>query len=542
MKTFNLLIATLCLLNFRTVQAQTIPDGLKYLENENYKAAITVFTSLAAKEPANPIYPYYIGEVNYAAEDYTAAEIAYNQGLNINAKSGECNLGIGRLKLDQGKLLEAQAIFDQVLKNNKKSATLPALIGKIFLTCKKPDALKAIDYLIKSRDMDPKIASTWSLLGDAYFLQDDRGNAMTHYEQAVIKDPNNPRAFLSMARIWVSAGRTDDAINKLKEALKLKPDFAPAYKDLIELYIRLGKYNETLPLLEQYIPLAGSDIGAKVRLVKFLCFTAKDYDRTIVEGEQLLKTNPDEYTLHRWLAWAYGEKSKYQESYDHSAKLFESVRMDGKRKSFASDTSYFADAMIKLGKLEEAEAIYTKIIEGNPAKAIKSYDDFAKLYFDKKNYTKVIEYLHKRDALKPLNIIEWYRMGIAQLNTNRLAEADSSFVRVLTLDPKYATGWLMRIRIAEKSDTSVSARNWIAKPLHDKFIDCAALDPAKNKANLINSYNYLGYYFAGKEDIDSAKLNFSKSLELDPSDKRAMDAMSTITAAQASNTKLKKKN
>jgi tetratricopeptide (TPR) repeat protein len=542
MKSIIFLIAMVCLVHFHPSNAQSITDGLKYLENENYKDAITTFKNLASKEPLNPIIQYYIGEVHYAAEDYPAAEAAYNEGIKINPKCAECNLGLSKLKLDQGKPLDAQNIFDQVLKTNKKSAAIPALIGKILLTCKKPDALKAIDYLVKSRDMDPKIASTWSLLGDAYFLQDKRGEAMTHFEQAVSKDPNNPRAFLSMARIWTQAGRTDDAINKLKEALKIKPDFAPAYKDLIELYIRQGKYNETLPLLEQYIPLAGSDIAAKVRLVKFLCFTAKDYDRTIAEGEQLLQTNPDEYTLHRWLAWAYGEKSKYQESYDHSARLFESVRMDSKRKTFASDTSYFAEAMIKLGKLDEAEAIYTKISEGNPAKAIKFYDDFAKLYLDKKNYTKVIEYLHKRDALKPLNIIEWYRMGIAQLNTNQLAEADSSFVRVLTLDPKYATGWLMRIRIAEKSDTSASARNWNAKPLHDKYIDCAALDPAKNKVNLINSYNYLGYYFAGKEDIDSAKLNFSKTLELDPTDKRAMDAMSTITTAQASNTKPKKKN
>ena len=90
--------------------------------------------------------------------------------------------------------------------------------------------------------------------------------------------------------------------------MKLNTDYAPAYKDLYELYIRERKFDKVVPLLDKYVTLVGNDIDAKVRLVKFLCFQAKGCDRAISEGQKLLTTNPEQYTLYRWLAWSYGEK------------------------------------------------------------------------------------------------------------------------------------------------------------------------------------------------------------------------------------------
>jgi hypothetical protein len=98
-------------------------------------------------------------------------------------------------------------------------------------------------------------------------------------------------------------------------------------------------------LLEKYIQLTGTDIDAKVRLVKFLTFQAKDYERAILEGEKILLTNPDQYTVHRWLAWSYAEKAQimtdkkatdtmitdtlilieWEKSYKHSVDLFDAI-------------------------------------------------------------------------------------------------------------------------------------------------------------------------------------------------------------------------
>lgn len=526
------LFPILCILcSWSALPAQTLDEGLKQLENENYTAALNTFSALASNEPANPIYQYYTGEARYLMEDYTGAEKAYSEGLKINSKCAECAIGLGKIKLDQNKSEEAQSLFEGAIKSNKKSASILALVGVAYLSGKKPSAPKAIEYLIKSRDMDPKVASTWTQLGDAYMLNEDLGNAMSTFEIAVEKDKNNLHAFMSMAKMWASTKQVDLAIQKLEGALALSPDYAPAYKSLYELYIRAGKMDKVTPLLSKYVSLVGDDVDARVRLVKFLCFQAKDYDKAISEGEKLLLTNPEQYTLHRWLAWSYGEKEQYQPSYDHSKKLFEACASDPSRKLFPSDNEFFAKAAFKTGKLDEAAIAYEKIIAETPAKAAEIYGNFAKSYFDAKNYNQAIAYYLKKGTVKNLNSAEIYYLGLSQFYTDNLAAADSSFEKVLAVNPNYPQGWYMRIRIANKLDTSTVNMVFLARPHHEKYIEYASLDTAKYKKNLIDSYNYMGYYFVQKEDYETAKTYYTKALELDPADNASLKAMEILNNA-----------
>ena len=54
-----------------------------------------------------------------------------------------------------------------------------AMAGEAYLKSKNPRAKEALELLGKARDIDPKIAKYWIRLGDAYFLNNDLGNAMT---------------------------------------------------------------------------------------------------------------------------------------------------------------------------------------------------------------------------------------------------------------------------------------------------------------------------------------------------------------------------
>lgn len=531
MKKYSLILFGITLLSLGKISAQTLAEGIRFLENENFTSALNTFTTLASKEPTNPVYQYYIGEVKYQTEDFAGAEKAFNDGLKISSKCFECSIGIAKLKLDNGKTAEAQAIIDAVVKNNKKNAAAFAMIGDAYLSGKNPSAAKSIEFLLKARDMDPTKASTWSQLGNAYMLNEDYGNAMSSFEAAVDKDKNNLYALMSMAKMWAASQQVPLAVKKLEEALALSPDYAPAYKSLYELYIRTRQMEKVTPLLSKYVSLVGTDIDARVRLVKFLCFQAKDYERAISEGEKLLVTNPEQYTLHRWLAWSYGELEKYQETYDHSKKLFEFAAADTTKKLFPSDYEYYAKAAYKIGKLEEAAVAYEKIIAENPAKAVEVYGNFAKSYFDSKNYEQAIVYFNKKAAYKPLNSADLYYTGLAQFYTDKLLEADSSFAKVLEANPNYPQGWYMRIRIANKIDTSSTAMTFLAKPLHEKYIEYASVDTAKYKSNLVDSYNYLGYYYVQKEDYETAKMNYSKALELDPTDTTSMKALEVLNNA-----------
>ncbi len=541
MKKITFFVGIVCWVGMQTGYAQSFNEGLKFLENENFAAALKTFKTLAIKEPTNPLYSFYIGEVLYVSEDYIGAEKVYKEGIKINSKAIECHIGLAKIKLDQGKGTEAQAIFDLLTKQNKKNAAVFSLIGKSFLIGKKPNAAKSLEYLGKSRDMNPNAATTWAYLGDAYKLMDNNGDAMSSYERAVEKDPIHLKARMNIAKIWASARETDRAVKSLQSVIALDSNYAPAYKILIELYVRIRLYKEVTPLLEKYIALVGNDVDSKVRLVKFLCFEAKDYDRSITKGLEVLASHPDQYTLHRWLAWSYYEKENYQHSYDHCKKLLAAAEKDPTRKLYDSDKEYYAKATYKIGKLDEAAIAYEEVLKFSPTKAHDYYGNLAKSYYEAKNYVQAIGYFEKKATIKRLNVSDLYSYGRSLQLTNKLAEADSIYVKVLASNPNYPLGWYRRIEITRKMDTIPTARTWIAKPLHEKMIEQTISDPVKYKPYLLDAYDYLSQFYTHLEDYLAALTNFEKLLQLDPTNANVPTWEKNISTIKNSN-KPKKAN
>lgn len=526
-KNYNLIFFLLVLV--QTLQGQTLQEGLKQLENENYTAALNTFTSLNATNPKNPIFAYYIGEVHYALENYEAARTSYSIGLNVSSNCDECRVGLAKLDLDNGKFLEAKKNFDSALKGNSKNHALIALVGDAYLYSKKPNVDEALALLTKARDLDPKVAKYWAHLGDAQVLKGDFGSAMTAYETAVEKNKNEPETYVKMAKIWSSSKKYDLATEKLESAIAIAPDYALAYKDLYELYIKSKNYTKVIPVLQKYVALAGSDISAKVRLVKFLCFQAKDYERAIEEGKQIIASNPDQYTIYRWLAWSYGELNKYQESFDQSNLLFSEIAKDTTRKTFSSDYEYLAKAAAKLGKMDIAEKNYTKILETEPSRSSEIYGMLAKTFYDSKDsnkYEKALEWYTKKQNLQALNNTDQYYLGLCLYYLGYYSRADSSFAKVVELTPNYAQGWLMRARCNNSLDPDNV--QFLSKPFYEKYIEIASIDKEKNKKNLIESYNYLAYYYIQQNDLIQGKSFYEKIIELDATNEDALDKLKIL--------------
>jgi tetratricopeptide (TPR) repeat protein len=495
-----------------------LKEGIRQMDNENYTAALSTFGSIASADPKNASIYYYIGEVQYRMEQYAEAEKAYRKGLTVNAQCAECKVGIGKLLLDEGKAMEAQEQFESAARLGKKHAHVFGMIGDAYLLSKKPNAQKAIQYLTTARDMDTGNALYWAHLGDAYKMAGDNGEAMTQYEIAVKKDPNISSAYISMARIWAIAKQYDLAIPILQQAIELAPNDAQPYKELVELYIRVGEYQKVTPLLEKYVSLIGTDIDAKVRYVKFLTFQAKDYDRAIKEGEALLKTNPDQYTLHRWLAWAYGEKGMAQESYDHSKALFDDIGKNGDRKAFPSDYEYWAKAALKLGLLDEAAHIYRKYIELDSTRAADIYDQLANAYYAAKDFNQTLAYYDRKKELKPLNNVDYWKIGISNYQLNQLPEADSAFVKVLDATPDFLSAWIYRANVALKIDSLNTEGR--ARPFFEKYIEYAIAEKEKNKQGLTRAAIYLAQYWVNAESdpVLQASMEMDSTMTFDNKD------------------------
>jgi tetratricopeptide (TPR) repeat protein len=68
----------------------------------------------------------------------------------------------------------------------------------------------------------------------------------------------------------------------------------------------------------------------------------------------------------------------------------------------------------------------------------------------------------------------------------------------------------------------------LAKPFYEKCAELASTDATKNKKDLIEAYQYLGWLALQKDKNAEAKQYYQKVLELDPANEEAKKVVSTI--------------
>jgi tetratricopeptide (TPR) repeat protein len=497
-----------------------LTPGIKLIANENYGEATKFFEKAMSAEPKNGLPIYYLGKIKYALEDFKGAEEMYNKASLLDKKCTLCQIGQLHMMLDNGKTAEADKAAMGIEKASKKSASMLAALGDAYLFSKKPNAARAIALLTKSRDLDPKVGSTWSHLGDAFKLAGEPGNAMSSYEVAVQKDKTNVEALIAMGKIWRASKNYALAEEKLQEAVKLQPDFAPTYKDLYETLIAAKKYDKVLPILDKYVSLSGSDDGAKLRLVKYLAFQAKDYERAIKEALEI-KPRVTDYTLNRWLAWSYAELGKFQEGYDASKTLFADIAKNPeKNKSIEQDYYYLAKSAMGLGKEDEALAAYEEYWKTQPDSKEEIYTNLAKTKYDAKDFVNAIKYYNKRNEIKPLSTTEFSYLGLAQFNHKDYAGAEATFTKLVEKSPTYSFGWYYRAYSLHQTDPNQEVYPAIGH--YQKFLEVAKADPNPNKTHMLNAYKYIGYGLVKNNDNAGAKAAFEQVVALDPTNADAV--------------------
>lgn len=86
--------------------------------------------------------------------------------------------------------------------------------------------------------------------GDEALFKNRLDNAESYYLQALTLSPNDTKARLKLAEVYLEKERTDDGISLLNEVIALDPSNYEAYKKLIELYEADGNIDAILDLKE----------------------------------------------------------------------------------------------------------------------------------------------------------------------------------------------------------------------------------------------------------------------------------------------------
>ncbi len=510
MKT-NYLILTIILGFFSIgLQAQNIEAGIRQMENENYREARKIFADLITKDNKDAQAYFYMGQSFLDVENVDSAKYYFNLGVERNSRAALNYVGQGKIQYANNKKVEARELFERAERLGKgKDWRVLYEIGRVYLFDEDKNLDIAIEKLEVAKDLARTNVEVWSTLGDAYLAKNDGGKAASAYDYVLDNlKVQSPQVYQKKALLFKRSRTYDVAEKNLETAISLDPKFAPAYRDLIELYQITKKYSKVTPLLRTYTELVGDDIEMRIRLVGFLFGQAKDYDATIAEADKVLASQPNNSGMHRWKGYAQIEKEQYAEGLATMEKFFANV---GEGKTYFMDYDYYAKAAIKTGDMEGAAAKYRTALELGMAED-DVYDKIAKMYYENKKWKEAVEaYRQKMQIVTPTST-DYFAIGYSLYQLQQYAGADSAFAEVTEVLPDWLPGFVYRAKTNEFLDPNLDSL--LAKPFHERIIVLGEVDKKKFGTDLINAYRYLGYAAMKFDKYEEAKPYLIKLVEV----------------------------
>ena len=164
-----------------------------------------------------------------------------------------------------------------------------------------PDAAiaRALDAGLVATKLDPNNADCHWLLGVVYLWKRDHAKSIACYERARTISPNHPDLLGEMCDMLTYAGRSEEAIQIGKMALRLNPNPPEWYLwDIAAGYYLLGDYNESLNYLQRIV-----QPGPAYRLIAATYAQLGRLEDARQAGAELLKINP-EFSIRRYEAQA----------------------------------------------------------------------------------------------------------------------------------------------------------------------------------------------------------------------------------------------
>jgi tetratricopeptide (TPR) repeat protein len=121
---------------------------------------------------------------------------------------------------------------------------------------------------------------------------------------------------------------------------------------------------------------------------------------------------------------------------------------------------------------------------------------------------------------------DYYRMARAYFDGKIWIEADSALASVNRLSPDFEPAYLFRARVYANLDPDT--KEGLAKPFYELVLEKAAVDPVKYSKDLLEAYNYLGYYYLINKQYCESLIYWDKILGIDPVNDNAISAIKDL--------------
>ena len=520
--------------------AQTVAEGINYLDSHKYAKAKEVFNQLIAKSPSAENY-FYLGNA-YLVQfepNFDKAKEAFDKGITLDSKSYLNKIGLASIKMGKGQKVSAINDLNQIAKDSReKDPEVLYRIGEaLSMYDNSNDPNLAITFLNKAiekaADKDGVPAHYYYTLGDAYRMIKDPGNAMSAYEKASAIAKNKASVFYRMATLWMAAKQYKKAEENINKAIAIDPTYAPAYKAQAEYNRTFQRPDETSKSLINYTKYADEDPSTALEIAK-LYFINSNFAEAKATLDKVFDkvSDPIKFKLKAYLQYEendYAGAKASLESYYSKVEQSRIIPSDAGLEGliYAGLASKEADATAKAALMQKSaekmavvkqanddtlnwDVEYAKVVSG--AAELKAKAEAGPTNENIENLKKQVA-ANKEDTTLLFNLAQAYE---AANNWEGSALVWQKMNELLpTWEPAYySKGYAMQ----------KGGYNQSAALAYLKYIDVVLAKPAAEQQPLQENL-YGAYYNVALllKDIDKAKAleNIGKALAIKPADPNA---------------------
>lgn len=548
--------------------AQSLDDAKSAIKQEQYAKAKSILQNLVETDEKEGDNYYYLGSIYLTAGYPDSAKTVFDQGLVADSKNEINRVGLGAIQFLEGNASAAETTFKEVEDEIRRRDYEELLeIGKSYLRGENPDYNKAIEYLNKAKEKEDEDAAIFLQLGNAYFGLGDNSNAYVNYRDATSLDNSLINAEVQMAVISKEAYAFPEASTALKEIAAEHPDFAPTYRELAETYYLWSrrsttvedydaKLQEALEHYKKYMDLTDYSLDSRMRYADFLIL-AKDYETLEVQANEMAKIDKMNPRILRYLGYAAYENGNYQESKrgleEFMAKV-EPERLIARDYMFlgladlrlatdttleTTDEALMSEAVANLTKSVETDSLIAEdlneigmeIFKGGQYGAAAKVFEVATLNPESENYVVDLFYLGYANYFDYVTRIN----NEIKPDTALLEKADAAFAKVTEEAPTTEAAYLYRAKATRLLDDAETPEGLFV-PHYEKYIEVVTEkgpDVVKqNQQAMIEAYNVNGAFYSMNGDYEKARESFRSTLELDPANEYAAQALQNLEPSQ----------
>lgn len=509
--------------------------------NANRPDVAKVILNNTINDPATDkaVAYYYLGQIDFSENNLDGAQSNFDKGIQANPSYVYNQIGRAMVDLKKGDTKAADAIFDSVLKENKKDDEVMVAVARAYWLVDPVKYKKDIDKLIQKANKETKnqSAAVPMLEGDMV-ASTDPGEAAGKYElaiqQAEAKGIVNREAYVKYAHVYDKINR-DLVIERLEKLNELEPNSGLAQRELAEQYYEAQQFGRAWKQYELYVKNPNHFRRDEARYAGLL-FSAKEYQQSIDWAKKVLAEDPESYTMYRILMLNYATLDQDSLAVEAGEKLFNYPNAY----IVPNDYLVMGNSLTAMKKYDQALPYFQKLVETNPDEP-KYLANLSSAYKNAGQEDKAIQVMKDYLDTGQATPNDYFIMAQNYWNKARKITDTASPERKEACDEalKYIN---MAIEKAPSNVSLQAVKFYILITANNNNPNAEAIENAERLFELVGdspenqarykSYigaanYYCGIYYSDK-DKAKAKTYFEKYLEINPSDESVKKLLETM--------------